>query len=71
MFFALDAVQTMQRDRQRRFEAESAERRLLRASMSDPVVRRPRRPRRWRWLSLARASRGVAATPALPQPITT
>ena len=66
MFFALDAVQVMQRDRQQRFEAASAERRLLRTSMSDPVVRRPRRPGRWRWLSLARISDGATASPRSP-----
>ena len=70
MYPEFDTVQAIQRDRRRQLESQAASHRLMRTSTSDVALGRPRRSRptrRWRWLSLARGARDVAANP-VPRP---
>jgi hypothetical protein len=68
MYLGYDASQTLQRDRQRRLEAQASKHRQLRASRNDLLAPRPPRPRRSPWLWLARASRGLTPSPSISNP---
>lgn len=69
MYLALDAAQTMQRDRQRRFETQAAHHRLVRTPANEVLDPQPHGPRRWPWLWLGRVAHELTTSP-LTQPTT-
>ena len=68
MYLGYDASRTLQQDKRRRLEAQASKHRQLKSSRTDFLAPRLPRPRRSPWLWLARASRGLTASPSISNP---